>query len=163
MAGDQMKILTISIYVFSIVLVNFGFSHFPGLELLWSVLVGTIFISRDFAQRIVGHWVLLAMAVAIVLSYLTADPFIALASCLAFAASEILDWAVFSITKGSFRRRMVMSSSVAVPVDSFVFLYVAGFLSAELFAVQITSKMVAVGVIAAGIEYRRRYANYSSV
>ena len=163
MAEDQMKILTLSIYVFSIVLVNFGFSHFPGLELLWSVLVGTIFISRDLAQRLVGHWVLPAMAAAIILSYLTADPFVALASCLAFAASEILDWVVFSITKGSFRRRMIASSCVAVPVDSFIFLYVAGFLSLELFLIQITSKMVAVGVIAAGIEYRRRYAGYSSV
>jgi uncharacterized PurR-regulated membrane protein YhhQ (DUF165 family) len=49
------------------------------------------------------------MLAALVLSYITSDPSIALASATAFAVSECIDWLVFSITK---RRCMIACGSV---------------------------------------------------
>jgi uncharacterized PurR-regulated membrane protein YhhQ (DUF165 family) len=46
------------------------------------------------------------MLAALVLSYVTSDPSIALASATAFAVSECIDWLVFSITKRPLRDRL---------------------------------------------------------
>ena len=75
-------------YIVSIVAVNIGFVYIPPVPLLgemfppMSLIVGLIFIARDFAQREIGHKVLGAMAVGAILSYLMADPFVAIASVL---------------------------------------------------------------------------------
>ena len=81
-------------YILSIVLVNIGFVFITPISLLgemfppMSLIVGAIFILRDFAQREIGHRVLGAMAVGAILSYFMADPFIAIASVVAFFISE---------------------------------------------------------------------------
>jgi hypothetical protein len=74
----------IAAYVASVVGVNIAFSHFPQLDWLWSIAVGSIFVTRDFTQRAIGHWVFAPMAIGLVLSYLLADPFVALAWILLF-------------------------------------------------------------------------------
>lgn len=107
-------------------------------------LVGAVFVLRDMAQREVGHGVLVAMAVGIVLSYLLADPFIATASAIAFAISEAIDWAVYSAMRGRpFRDRVLTSSAISVPVDSAAFLVVAGFFSWPTMVAMVVSKMFA--------------------
>ncbi|KKL06106.1 hypothetical protein LCGC14_2599320, partial [marine sediment metagenome] len=80
----NLKIWWTLLYVASIVLVNYAFSVLPILSLGASVvipsatiLVGLIFVIRDFAQREVGHYVILAMLLAGALSYFLADPTIA--------------------------------------------------------------------------------------
>ena len=56
-------------YILSILLVNIGFVYIQPIPLLgemfppMSIIVGFIFILRDFAQREIGHKVLGAMAV----------------------------------------------------------------------------------------------------
>ena len=121
-------------YIVSIVAVNIGFVYIPPVPLLgemfppMSLIVGLIFIARDFAQREIGHKVLGAMAVAI-LSYLMADPFVAIASVIAFAISEIVDWGVYTYTKRPLRDRILLSSALGTPVDSAVFLLILGFFS----------------------------------
>ena len=92
-------------YILSIVLVNIGFIYVPMIPLLgqmfppMTLIVGLVFILRDFAQREVGHGVLIAMGIGAVLSYIMADPFIAIASVVAFGISELVDWAVYTYTK----------------------------------------------------------------
>ena len=124
------------LYVGLIVLVNFGFSVVPLVDIpggeKWppmSLVVGFIFVARDFAQREIGHRVIIAMLIAAALSYVMADPFVAMASLAAFLISEFADWAVYSFTGRSFRQRVLISSAVGTPVDSIVFLGIIGHLS----------------------------------
>ena len=61
------------------------------------------------------------MLAALVLSYITSDPSIALASATAFAVSECIDWLVFSITKRPLHDRLWISSALSIPIDTFIF------------------------------------------
>ena len=83
-----------ALYISLIVAVNYAFSVVPLVELpdgtMWppvALAVGFIFVVRDFAQREIGHKVLLAMLVGLVISYFMADPFVATASAAAAAAA----------------------------------------------------------------------------
>jgi queuosine precursor transporter len=134
-------------YIATIVAVNYGFSAFPGQEWLWSMLIGSVFVTRDFAQRAVGHWCLLAMAIAAALSWWLADPFVALASVCAFAASELIDWLIYTVSKRPIADRVLLSSAISTPVDSVVFLAMIGALSLDLVALQVAAKMVAALVV----------------
>jgi uncharacterized PurR-regulated membrane protein YhhQ (DUF165 family) len=142
------------LYVALIVAVNWAFAVVPPVELpggtLWhpvSLAVGFVFVVRDFAQREIGHWVLLAMLLGAALSYLLADPFVALASAAAFAVSELADWAVYSFTKRPLSQRILVSSAIGAPIDSAVFLAGIGFASAAGIAVMTIAKMVGAVVV----------------
>jgi uncharacterized PurR-regulated membrane protein YhhQ (DUF165 family) len=141
------------IYVGLITLINIGFHHVPLIPLfgeMWpplSLAVGFIFIARDLAQRWVGHWVWLGMILGCILSWLMADPFIAVASATAFIVSEAIDWAVYTWTKKPLRQRILISSTIAAPIDSVIFLSMIGHLSTVGAAMMIASKMVAVAVV----------------
>tara|TARA_R110000822_G_C14914668_1_gene450651 strand:- start:1 stop:480 length:480 start_codon:yes stop_codon:yes gene_type:complete len=140
-------------YVLSIVLVNIGFVFITPIPLLgemfppMSLIVGAIFILRDFAQREIGHRVLGAMAVGAILSYFMADPFIAIASVVAFFISEIVDWAVYTYTKKPLGQRILLSSAIGTPIDSAVFLLILGFFSPLGFLLMTVAKMIAAIVI----------------
>ena len=115
-------------YIVLIVVVNYGFSVVPLIPFMgemfpiMSLVVGLIFVSRDFAQREIGHRVILAMIVAAGISYVMADPFVAIASLAAFTFSELADWTIYTFTKKEFKQRVLISSAVATPVDSVIFL-----------------------------------------
>lgn len=136
-------------YVATVVLVNIGFSVVPMIEtpIGWlspvALLVGAVFVLRDFAQRAAGHLVLVAMVLATVLSYILADPFIAIASAAAFASSELVDWLVYTVTKRPFRERVMLSSIISAPIDTGVFLFgISGF-TWGTFVLMVLSKIVA--------------------
>jgi uncharacterized PurR-regulated membrane protein YhhQ (DUF165 family) len=119
-------------YLATIVCVNVGFSKLPLLPLpdggalpSMAIVAGAVFVLRDFVQVRIGHGVVAVMAVGVVLSWWLASPAVALASGLAFAVAESVDWAVFSWSRASFQRRVLLSSIVAVPLDTAVFLGVA--------------------------------------
>ena len=138
-----------AIYIGLIVLVNWLFIVVQPVDMgggeMWppvAVAVGLIFVARDFAQRVIGHWVLAAMLVAGVLSYFLADPFVAYASVAAFAISELADWLVYSFTKRSFAQRILFSSVLATPLDTIVFLGIMGWLSAPAVLAMTASKLV---------------------
>lgn len=137
------------LYVASILAVNVGFSYFPpvvtpfGVLAPMAIVVGAIFVIRDFAQRQVGDLVIIPMIVGLILSYLMADPFVATASAAAFALSETADYLVYRFTKKPFRIRILLSSCVSVPVDSVVFLLVAGLFSGGTLMLMILSKAIA--------------------
>jgi uncharacterized PurR-regulated membrane protein YhhQ (DUF165 family) len=82
-----------------------------------------VFVIRDFVQREMGHRVLIVMAMAIAWSFYYAWPVIALASGIAFAISEGVDWLLFTFTKYRLSTRILLSSALAAPVDTTVFLY----------------------------------------
>ena len=88
-----------------------------------TMVTGMVFVVRDFVQREMGHRVLLVMAMAIAWSFYYAWPVIALASGIAFAISEGVDWLMFTFTKYRLSTRILLSSALAAPVDTTVFLY----------------------------------------
>ena len=136
-------------YIGGIVVANIGFTYLPMIPLPggemfapMSLLVGFIFVLRDFAQKKIGHKVIGAMAVGAILSYLLADPFVAFASVVAFVISEMVDWAVYTFTNKPLRQRILYSSAIGTPVDSAVFMVMLGFFTWYGLAVMVASKML---------------------
>lgn len=140
-------------YIATVVLVNVGFSFVPmistpiGLLSPMAVVVGAVFVIRDYAQRRAGHGVLIAMGLATALSYVLADPYVAIASAIAFAASEIADYLVYSFTRRSFRERVLISSLVSAPIDTAVFLFGINGFTIGTFVLMVLSKLVAAAII----------------
>ncbi len=144
-----MKLKYTALYILLIVAVNYGFSVSPLVKLpdgtMWppiSLVVGFIFVARDFAQREIGHKVLLAMLAGAMISYFMASPMIAVASAAAFLVSELVDWAIYSFTRRPLSQRILYSSALGAPVDSLVFLSGVGLLSTAGVVAMTASKMV---------------------
>lgn len=114
---------------------------------LANVIVGFVFVLRDYAQREIGHKVLLATLVAGIATYFIVDPTIAVASVTAFALSEMADWAVYSFTKRPLQSRILISSIVSVPLDTIVFQYLANYLTPAAFATEVLSKALGVAIV----------------
>jgi len=142
------------LYIILIVAVNYGFSVVPLVDVpggeKWppmSLVVGLVFIARDFAQREIGHKVIIAMLTAGVISYLMADPYVAFASVAAFLVSEFCDWAVYTFTGKPFSQRILLSSALGTPVDSVVFLALIGHFSITAVVLMTLSKMLGAVVV----------------
>ncbi len=138
-----------ALYIALIVAVNYAFSVVPLVELpdgtMWppvALAVGFVFVVRDFAQREVGHKVLLAMLVGVAISYFMASPFVATASAAAFLLSELVDWAVYTYTKRPLSQRILYSSLLGAPVDSAVFLGLLSMLSPAGVVAMTASKLL---------------------
>ena len=150
-----------ALYIALIVAVNYGFTvihpiQLPGGE-MWppmSLVVGFVFVVRDFAQREIGHRILIAMAIGVGLSYVMADPYVALWSAIAFLVSELADWAVYTFTKRPLSERVIYSSIISAPLDSAVFLIGLGFATPIGIALMSASKLL--GAIAVWYLIRRR-------
>lgn len=135
-------------YIGLIAGINWIYELTPLVELgngdLWSpvdLVVGFVFVVRDFAQRRVGHHVLWAMLAGILLSWWTVSPQLALASTVAFAVGELADWALFTFTRKPFSQRIFVSSLVGAPLDSVVFLGFMGLAAPAGLCAQIISKL----------------------
>jgi uncharacterized PurR-regulated membrane protein YhhQ (DUF165 family) len=155
--------ITVSVgaYVAFIVLVNWMFTPenliegvtqwstntWMGTLYLANVIVGFVFVLRDYAQREIGHKVLLATALAGLPVWWLAGPGLAIASLAAFALSEMTDWAVYSFTRRPLQNRILLSSLLAVPVDTLAFQHLAGYLTPAAFATEVLSKAVGVAVV----------------
>ncbi len=142
------------IYIALIVAVNWGFTVVPLVKMpggeMWppmSLAVGFIFVVRDFAQREVGHRVLIAMLVGAGLSYVMASPYVAIASAAAFLVSELVDWLVYTFTHRPLAARILYSSLLGTPVDSIVFLWGIGHLTATGVVVMTISKMIGAMIV----------------
>jgi len=144
----DMKYLNTAIYIALIVLVNWAFTVVPLVKLpdgtMWppvALIVGFVFVARDFAQREVGHYVLAAMAIGVAISYFM-NPQVAMASAAAFLISELADWAVYSFTKRPLSQRILFSSILGTPVDTVIFLSLIGFFSVTGAVVMTASKLL---------------------
>lgn len=96
-------------------------------DIVWfspvAFFVGIVYILRDFVQKELGrHTVFIAMGIAAVLTYLFADPALAVASIIAFMFGELSDWVVYTFTTRPLSQRILISNMVALPVDLFVVL-----------------------------------------
>lgn len=149
-------------YLVMIVFVNLGFSYLPmldtplGLVPSMAFFVGLVFILRDYAQRAAGHHVLWAIGLGCVISWLLGDPRVVYASVASFAVSELLDYLIFTITKKPFHQRVLISSAVAVPVDSFIFLGMIGFMNPGSIVAMSISKFAASGILWIVYEAQKR-------
>jgi uncharacterized PurR-regulated membrane protein YhhQ (DUF165 family) len=141
------------LYVAAIALVNWGFAHVPLIH-GWpplSIAVGGVFALRDFGQRAIGHKILIAMAAGLVLSYVLASPFVAIASAVAFAVSEGLEWLIYTITKRPFRDRVAWSVLGSTPIDSSLFLLLIGAFSPFAVVAMTVSKFVGAAFVYGGL------------
>ena len=85
------------VYILLIPFINWSFTWAPMWELLpgWAfnpvtIVTGLVLVVRDFAQREIGHEVLIAMGLAIGLTFVTSGGELALASGAAFAHGACL-------------------------------------------------------------------------
>ncbi|WP_107497074.1 hypothetical protein [Thalassobius sp. I31.1] len=134
-------------YIAAVVAINWLFVVVPMVPVLGTMfppvmlIVGFVFVFRDFAQREIGHWVIIAMLVAGGISYFMSAPIVAVASVTAFLISEAIDWAVYTFTRKSLSQRILYSSLIAVPVDTVVFLQMVGFFDWTAVALVSAAKM----------------------
>lgn len=135
-------------YIGAVVAINWLFVVVPMVPVLGTMfppvmlVVGFVFVFRDFAQWEIGHWVVIAMLVAGGISYFMSAPVVALASVTAFLISEAIDWAVYTFTRKPLSQRILLSSAVAVPVDTIVFLQMVGFFDWTAVALVSAAKML---------------------
>lgn len=141
-------------YLASIVTINIGFMLTMPIPLstgdVWppmSLFVGLVFVLRDYAQREIGHRVLLLMVAGAALSYYLATPAIAAASLVAYLISETLDWALYTFSSMSFTRRVALSSIAAAPIDSVVFLFALDAATPLAVALMTVSKLIGIAVV----------------
>ena len=128
--------LAIVAYVGSIVVANIATSYFGLVPIGFGLVVsagsfaaGAALVLRD-AVQVYGdlRYVFGAILVGAGLSFAMATPAIAYASCIAFLVSEMVDWGVFTpLRRNSLAKAVVVSSIVSAPVDTVLFLYLAGF------------------------------------
>jgi uncharacterized PurR-regulated membrane protein YhhQ (DUF165 family) len=123
--------IEVALYLGSIMLANvlvhhFGLVSFLGLVFpAGAVVVGLTFSFRDMLQVKFGKWQCwIWMFVAGVITFLF-NKHLAIASISAFLVSEAVDWTVFTLVPGSFRKRMIWSNIAGLPLDSFVFVWLA--------------------------------------
>lgn len=140
-------------YISMILLINVLFVYLPGVSAFGQsfspadMMVGCIYIVRDFAQREIKHYIFIAMLVGAGLSYLLANQEIALASLAAFLVGETIDWAIFSFTKKPLSQRLIWSSALSSPIDSWVFLAVAHRLHLLEFTMMTLGKIIGILVL----------------
>jgi len=129
------------LYLISIVAVNAMFAH-TGPE-IGAIMVGSIFVMRDFVQREIGHKVLFVMLMACAISFFMASPIVATASLTAFLTAEFTDWGVYTALPLRFQHRVLFSSVLGVAVDTVIFLLMIGVPLWPTFAIAWASKMIA--------------------
>ena len=133
-------------YILSVILLNILFVKLPGFNAfgdtlsLADLVVGLIYIVRDLAQQEIQHRVIFAMLIGTILSFILADPNIAMASACGFAAGECCDWIVFSFTRKPLSQRLLLSSTLSIPVDTWVFLSIANHLNISSFSLMSAGK-----------------------
>ena len=112
---------------------------------------GLTFVLRDSVQDGFGKYAALGLIMAGAgLSFIVADPFIALASGVAFLAAETADLLIYTpLRRRGYLRAAVASNVVGAVVDTVLFLWIAGFPIADALAGQIVGKVaVTVAVVA---------------
>jgi len=130
------KAIWLLAFIGSIVIANLCTTQFGLVPIGFGLMVtagtfaaGFALIARDAVQVTSGNKiVLLAILGGAAVSAITSNPAIAFASGVAFLVSEIVDFAVFTPLKTkNLARAVVISSVVSAPVDTVLFLHLAGF------------------------------------
>jgi hypothetical protein len=124
---------------YGLIPVGFGLMATAG-----TYFAGLTFVLRDSVQDAYGKPVTLGLIViGAGLSYFVSDPFIALASGVAFAASEAADLIVYTpLRRRGYIRAATASNIVGAFVDTLLFLWIAGFgIAGNVVAGQMVGKL----------------------
>ncbi|MGC6511397.1 MAG: hypothetical protein ACON4J_01335 [Parvibaculales bacterium] len=120
------------IYILLVPFINWTFSWAVIWEVVpgWAfnpvtIVTGLVLVFRDFAQREIGHEVLIAMFIGLCLTYWTTGADLAVASGIAFIIAELVDWALYTFSRLRLSSRVLLSSALAAPIDTTVFLFLA--------------------------------------
>jgi len=141
-------IATLAAYIATIPAANLAVTHFGAVPVGFGYvapagvyLVGLTLVLRDLAREAAGRGsVLAAIAIGTVLSYLLADPSLAMASTIAFAVAELMDFAVYEpLRQRGLLVAMFVSNAIGLLADSLLFLQLA-FDSLEYLPGQILGK-----------------------
>ena len=118
---------------------------------------GLSFVLRDSVQAAYGkRWAIALVVIGALLSYLIADPFIALASGVAFLVAELADLAVYTpLRKRGYIRAAVASNIVGAFVDTILFLWIAGFAVWVAVPGQMVAKVAITGAVVAVVVMAR--------
>lgn len=136
---------------FGMVPVGFGLVATAG-----TYFAGLSFVLRDSVQDVHGkRWTVALIVLGAVLSFAISAPFIALASGVAFLASELADLAVYTpLRRKGYIRAAVASNLVGALLDTILFLWIAGFPILPAIPGQMVGKLVvtlAVVALVAGV------------
>lgn len=134
----------VAVYVALMPLINWSFAAVPTTAIPESfgggqfqplaIVTGLVLVARDFAQREIGHKVLLAMLLGLALSTLTSWITVVVASGVAFLISESVDWLVYTTSRRPLSQRIMISSLCSAPLDQVVFIWLASFAVPGIFA-----------------------------
>lgn len=127
-----MRALSIAAFVGCVVTSNWLTARYGlvfGFVAAGTFTAGLVLLVRDWVHETAGRWwVLGCVAAGAALSVLMSSPALALASGVAFAVSELADFAVYAPLRRSGRMRAAaVSNAVGSVVDSVLFLWLAGF------------------------------------
>jgi hypothetical protein len=120
---------------------------------------GLALIARDWVQVSSGRLVVVgAIITGAGVSALTSTPAIGIASGVAFLVSEFVDMGVFTPLRGhSLAGAVLLSSVVGAPVDTILFLYLAGFgVTWQAVAGQFVVKTALALAVASWLSWRQR-------
>jgi queuosine precursor transporter len=109
--------------------VGFGLMATAGTYAIGCAFVARILIQESFGRGLRGRLVMLAAILAgALLSFVVATPALAIASGATFLVSETVDWLVYTpLRSRSWARAAAAGNAVGDVVDTFLFLWLAGF------------------------------------
>lgn len=152
-----MKYLALTVFLGLILAANYVTSEYGLIPVGFGLMAtagtyfaGATFVVRDTLQDTGGRrWVIAGILAGAVLSFLISAPFIALASGVAFLASESADFAVYTpLRRRGYVRAAVASNVVGTVIDTFLFLWIAGFgLSSQIVTGQLVGKLTVTAVV----------------
>lgn len=160
------KVLALAAYIGSIVVANWATDMFGLVPIGFGLMVtagtfaaGAALLTRDWVQQTSGKVAaLIAILAGAALSWWLSNPALAVASGLAFLVSELVDMGVFTpIRKRTLPGAVVASSVVSAPVDTILFLHLAGFgVTWQAVLGQFLVKTGMALLVAAFLHYRRK-------
>jgi uncharacterized PurR-regulated membrane protein YhhQ (DUF165 family) len=123
------------------------------------LMIGFALVLRDLVQRRLGRsWALFAIGIGALVSGLVAPPALVVASVVAFALSELADFAVYTpLQERRFLLAVIASSLVGLVVDSVLFLWLA-FGSLDFLIGQVIGKFWALALATPIVHSLRRHA-----
>lgn len=121
------------------------------------LFIGLALVLRDWLQELTNwKWSVAAVFVGGLLSLLTSNPYIALASAVAFVVAELFDLAVYTPLRDKGKHLAVLASgAVGSVVDSLLFVMIA-FGSVELAFGTVVAKVYASVVVAAYLYWKNK-------
>lgn len=139
------------VQTYGVVPVGFGLRAPAGVY-----LIGLALVLRDYVQWSMGKvWMLVALTLGAVLSFLVASPTLALASMAAFTFSELADFALFTWIAPRWTRAVAVGGVLGAVVDSAIFLSIA-FGSLTFMPGQLVGKAYGIALAVVVIAARRR-------